>query len=129
MPTYIILMNYTEQGIRTIKDSPKRIEEGIKLWEAMGGKVVAIYSTQGEYDLIAVVEAPSDEIATTFTLKLASLGNVRTTTMKAFTRHSSMKDDPAMPTFAMMMKFTDMGIRRIKDSPGRTEEAIQGWSA
>jgi len=127
MPTFICLMNYTEQGIRTIKDSPKRIEEGIKLFEDMGGKLVAIYSTQGEYDLIAVGEAPSDEIATTFTLRLASLGNVRTTTMKAFTIHSSMKDDPSMPTFALMMKFTDMGIRRVKDSPGRIEEAIKGW--
>ncbi|WP_287587977.1 GYD domain-containing protein [Candidatus Borrarchaeum sp.] len=129
MPTFICLMNYTEQGIRTIKDSPKRIEEGIKLFEDMGGKLVAIYSTQGEYDLIAVGEAPSDEIATTFTLRLASLGNIRTTTLKAFTVQSSMKDDPAMPTFVLFMKFTDMGIRRVKDSPGRIEEAIQGWDA
>ena len=86
MPTYIILMNLTDQGIKEIKSSPQRIEEGIKGWEAMGGKVIGFYSVMGEYDYVAIGEAPSDELAVTFVLKLGSLGYVRTTTLKALTK-------------------------------------------
>jgi uncharacterized protein with GYD domain len=86
MPTYVILMNMTDQGIRNIKDAPKRIEAGIKAWEDMGGKLTGFYMTMGEYDYVTIGEAPSDEVVATFLLGLGSLGNVRTTTLKAFTR-------------------------------------------
>jgi len=84
MPHYIVLMNWTDQGIRTVKDSPSRIDEGIKSFEAAGGKIHAVYTVMGEYDLVAVAEAPSDEVAMTFLLSLGSQGNVRTTTLEAF---------------------------------------------
>lgn len=86
MPTYVTLFKLTSQGIRSIKDAPKRLEDGIKRYEAMGGKLTAFYLTMGEYDYVTISEAPSDEVATAFTLALGSQGNVRTTTMKAFTR-------------------------------------------
>lgn len=86
MPTYVILMNLTDQGIKNIKDAPKRIEAGIKALEDMGGKLTGFYMTMGEYDYVTIGEAPNDEAVATFLLGLGSLGNVRTTTLKAFTR-------------------------------------------
>ncbi len=86
MPTYITLMKLTDQGIKNIKDAPQRVEEGIKAMEAMGGKLIGFWTVMGEYDYIAVAEGPSDEMAMTFNLGLGVGGNVRTTTLKAFTR-------------------------------------------
>ena len=86
MPTYIILLNLTDQGIRAIKDAPQRIEEGIKGFEAMGGKVISVYAVCGRYDYVAIGEAPSDEIAMTFALALGSQGDVRTESLMAFTK-------------------------------------------
>jgi uncharacterized protein with GYD domain len=86
MPTYIILMNITDQGIKNVKDAPGRIEEGIKAFEKMGGKVIGFYATMGKYDYVAIGEAPNDEAAMTFLLGLGSRGNSRSTTLKAFTK-------------------------------------------
>ena len=86
MPTYIGLYKLTDQGIRTIKEAPGRIEAAIKGAEKMGGKVIGVYAVMGEYDYVAIGEFPSDEVATTFALALGSLGNVRTTTLRAYTR-------------------------------------------
>ncbi len=85
MPTYIVLYKLTDQGVKDIKNAPGRIEEGIKAFEAMGGKLVSFYAAMGEYDYVSIGEAPSDEVAMTFMLGLGSSGNVRTTTLKAFT--------------------------------------------
>ena len=86
MPNYIILMKLTDQGAKAIKDAPGRIEAGIKGFEKMGGKVISFYAVMGEYDYVVVGEAPNDEVATTFSLALGSLGNVRTTSLRAFTK-------------------------------------------
>lgn len=85
MPTYITLMKFTNQGIKNIKSAPQRIKEGIKAWEAMGGKLIGFYAVMGKYDYVAIGEAPSDEVAMAFNLSLGSFGNVRTTTLRAFT--------------------------------------------
>ncbi len=86
MPMYITLFNITEQGMKNIKDAPKRIEEGIKAAESIGGKLIGFYATMGEYDYISIGEAPSDEIHMTFLLGLGAQGYVRTKTLKAFTK-------------------------------------------
>ena len=86
MPTFITLMKFTDKGIKDIKSAPQRIEEGIKAWEAMGGKLIGFYAVMGKYDYVAIGEAPSDEVAMTFNLSLGSFGNVRTTTLRAFTK-------------------------------------------
>ena len=86
MPIYIGLYKLTDQGIKNIKDAPQRIEEAFKGWEAMGGKVLGFYSVMGEYDYVAIGEAPNDEVAVTFALALGSQGDARTMTLKAFTR-------------------------------------------
>ncbi len=85
MPTYISLMKLTDQGIKGIKNAPRRIEQSVRGLEAVGGKLVGLYAVMGEYDYVAIAEAPSDEVAMTFMLALGSTGNVRTTTLKAFT--------------------------------------------
>lgn len=85
MATYVMLMKLTGQGVQNIKDAPGRIEEGIKGWEAMGGKSLGFYVVMGEYDYVAVGEAPNDEVALNFLLRLGSQGNIKTTTLKAFT--------------------------------------------
>jgi len=86
MPTYISLYTMTDQGIRNIKDAPGRVEEAIKGAEAMGAKVIGFYSVMGEYDYVAIGEFPNDEAAMAFALAVGSRGNVRTTTLKAFTK-------------------------------------------
>ena len=85
MNTYITLMKLTDQGAKDLKEAPKRIEDGLKAFEKMGGKLIGFYATLGEYDYIGIGEASSDEVATTFNLALSSLGYVRTTTIRAFT--------------------------------------------
>ena len=86
MDTYITLMKMTDQGVKDLKEAPERIEEGIKAFEKMGGKLIGFYSTLGEYDYIAIGEVPSDEVGAGFNLALSSQGYVRTTTIRAFTK-------------------------------------------
>ena len=85
MPIYISLMNLTEQGVKDVKNAPQRLQESVKGLEAMGSKLIAFYAVMGEYDYVAIAEAPSDEVAMTFLLGLGAGGNVRTKTLKAFT--------------------------------------------
>ena len=86
MPNYVGLYKLTDQGIKAIKDAPGRIEAAIKALEKMGGKVTGFYVVMGEYDYVCVGEAPSDEVATTFALALGSSGNLRSTTLRAYTK-------------------------------------------
>jgi uncharacterized protein with GYD domain len=80
-------MKLTDQGIKNIKDASQRVDAANKAIEAMGGKMTGFYFTLGEYDYIVIVEGLTDEAGASFLLKLGSLGNVRTTTLKAFTRN------------------------------------------
>ncbi len=84
MPTYVMLANWTDQGIRTINDSPKRIDAARRQLAEMGGQLKTLLMTMGAYDLVAIYEAPDDAVSARFTLMLGKLGNVRTTSMKAF---------------------------------------------
>ncbi|AZO44684.1 MULTISPECIES: GYD domain-containing protein [Mesorhizobium] len=84
MTSYIVLMNWTEQGAKNVRDSPKRLDAARKQLGDMGGSFKAFYLTMGEYDMVAVVEAPDDAVLARFSLMLAASGNVRTRTLKAF---------------------------------------------
>jgi uncharacterized protein with GYD domain len=81
---YIRLMRFTDQGIRNVKDTTRRAEAEKSEAEKLGCKFTS-YWTFGEYDGVGILEAPNDEAAMEFGLKVGSLGNVRTTTLKAFT--------------------------------------------
>jgi uncharacterized protein with GYD domain len=89
MSTYVILAQFTDQGIRNIKDSPKREEAFRKLCEKLGAKVKEAYRTLGHYDVAAIVEAPDDVTINAILYSLGSLGNVRTETLRAFTRQET----------------------------------------
>ncbi len=84
MPTYITLVNFTDQGIRNFKDTTKRAQAFSDMVEEMGGNLKDIYWTIGAVDIVAITEAPDDETATATAIKVSSLGNVRTTTLRGF---------------------------------------------
>ena len=84
MPLYVILANWTEQGVRSAKDSPRRLDAAKKALKDMGGEFKSFYLTMGDYDIVAVYEAPDDAVAARFNLQLGMLGNIRTRTLKAF---------------------------------------------
>jgi len=85
MPLYIVLCKLTDEGARDIKNAPRRIRAAGKMIEKMGGKITGFYLTIGDYDYIAIGEAPNDEVACTFLLGLGATGILKTTTLKAFT--------------------------------------------
>ncbi len=84
MPGYIILYKYTQQGLATIKESPERINKAKALVEKLGGRVVGVWVTMGEYDLVSVGEFPDDQAVAAFALTHSRLGTVTTQTMRAF---------------------------------------------
>ncbi|MET0841153.1 MAG: GYD domain-containing protein [Methyloceanibacter sp.] len=84
MPTYIVLGQFTEQGIRNVKDTSKRADAAKELAKKLGAKVLDLYWTIGRYDAVFIVEAPDDETITAFALSSGKLGNVRTETLRAF---------------------------------------------
>lgn len=90
MPTYIALMNWTDQGIRSVKDAAKRAENAKALAKKLGGKM-GLHYTMGEYDAVAIVEMPNDEAYNRFALMSAALGNTRTKTMKSWTLEEFQK--------------------------------------
>jgi uncharacterized protein with GYD domain len=91
MPTYIIQSQWTDQGIRSVKESAKRLELGKKKLKEMGGEIKAFYMTTGAYDMLAVVEVPNDEVLAAHLLWLGSQGNLRTQTVRAFTEEEHRK--------------------------------------
>jgi len=83
MATYVTLANFTDQGIRNVKDSPDRLAAFRAMAEKVGITIKSVHYTVGAYDVVTVIEG-SDEAVTSALLKLGSLGNIRTQTMRAF---------------------------------------------
>lgn len=90
MPHYVILVRWTDQGIRNIKDSPKRAEAARKLAESEGGKLT-LYYTMGRYDLVGIGEAQDDETMNRVLLRIGAQGSVRTETLKAMSEADAAK--------------------------------------
>ncbi len=91
MPTYISLIRYTEQGVKTFKELSQRIEETKPAGEAVGAKLIGYYLTMGQYDAVAITEAPDDHSIAKLALAAGARGNVRTETMRAFTEEEAKK--------------------------------------
>ena len=91
MPTYIILVNWTDQGIRNVKDTIKRAEAFKSAIERSEGKMLDAYYTMGQHDYVATVELPNDESAMSILIALGAGGNARTTTLKAFSLSEAEK--------------------------------------
>ena len=87
MPTYVTLFNWTDQGIRNVRDTIERVDRASEMAEEKYGvRLGQIYWTVGSYDLVSVFEAPDDESVSAFLLELGSIGNVRSTTLMAYNR-------------------------------------------
>ena len=86
MPTYVSLFNWTDQGIRSVKETVQRRDQADALAEQHGVRIEQVYWTVGPYDLVTIVEAPDDESVTAMLLELGSAGNLRTTTLRAYGR-------------------------------------------
>jgi uncharacterized protein with GYD domain len=86
VPTYVSLFNWTDQGIRNVRDTVQRYERSQELQDKHGVRLVGIYWTVGPYDIVAVAEASDEASITAFLLELASAGNLRTTTLRAYDR-------------------------------------------
>jgi uncharacterized protein with GYD domain len=82
--TYIILVNWTEQGIKNVRESPARLDAAKKMLKDMGGNFKEFYMTMGDNDMVAICEAPDDAVAARFALTLGMGGSVRSRTLKAF---------------------------------------------
>lgn len=85
MPTYMVLENFTDQGIRAVKDTTKRADAVRAMAKRMGASVKDVYWTLGGYDVVTIFEAADEATATAFVLSLASAGNVKCQTLRAFT--------------------------------------------
>lgn len=84
MAQYIVLTNWTEQGIRNVKDSPARLDAAKELCKKHGAEITAVFMTMGRHDMVVIMQAPSDEAVAKIALALGAGGNVRTETLKAF---------------------------------------------
>ncbi len=91
MATYITLLNYTDQGAKNMKGVPERVLAARQALENIGGRLHGFRLTLGEYDAVVTVDAPDDEAYATFALNVAKQGNVRTTTLKAFSEEESFR--------------------------------------
>lgn len=85
MAVFVTLYRFTDKGIRSIKDSPKRLKAGIKAFEASGGKVLGAYYTIGKYDLVTIGEIADEQAGLAHTLGQISMGHVRSLTLRGYT--------------------------------------------
>ena len=86
MPAYIALIDWTEQGVRDFKNTVDRYEAAQSAFESLGVRFTDVWWTLGTHDIVATVEAPDDETLAAALLSVAAQGNIRTTTLRAFTR-------------------------------------------
>jgi uncharacterized protein with GYD domain len=82
--TYVLLMNWTDQGVKAVREAPKRLDAAKKELAEMGGSFREFFLTMGDFDMVAICEAPDDAVMARFALKTGMAGNVRTRTLKAF---------------------------------------------
>jgi uncharacterized protein with GYD domain len=85
MAKYVILVNWTEQGVKNVKETVARYRAAKQMVESKGGTFEAILWTAGPYDMVAITDVPDEETATAINLQLAAAGNLRTVTMRGFT--------------------------------------------
>ncbi|CAG9258182.1 GYD family protein [Paraburkholderia unamae] len=86
MSTYVVLAQFTDQGIRSVKNSAQRAGQAAELARGFGCEMKEIYWTMGKYDIVTIVEAPDDESLMAFGLALGALGNIRTQTLRALNK-------------------------------------------
>jgi uncharacterized protein with GYD domain len=98
MPTFMVFLNWTEQGAKTAKDTGKRSAAAKAMAEKLGGKLLSVYVTTGQYDVVATLDMPSGDAMAKYVTAIAASGNARTTTVRAFAPEEFAKivaDSPA----------------------------------
>ena len=91
MATFIVLGNFTDQGVRNVKETTKRAEAFKALARKVGASVKDLYWTMGQYDLVTVVEAADEETVTSLLLSAGALGNIRSQTLRGFSAEEMAK--------------------------------------
>ena len=91
MPTFISFVNWTEQGIKNVKDAPNRFEAAKAALKELGGEIKDIYVTNGQYDILVIADVPDGDVMAKFALAIGAQGNVRTTTCRGFTEGEFQK--------------------------------------
>jgi uncharacterized protein with GYD domain len=99
MMTFIVFLNWTEQGRQAFQDTQKRYQIAKSLVEKLGGRIVSAYVTTGQHDLVVTLEMPSEDAVTKYALAAGATGNVRTTTVRAFTIDEFAKIAADTPAF------------------------------
>jgi uncharacterized protein with GYD domain len=84
MPTYVLLVDWTAQGAQAVEQSVDRLEQGSRLAESFGCKLEHVWWTQGSHDMVSVISAPDEQAMVAYTLAVVRLGNLRTTTLRAW---------------------------------------------
>lgn len=97
MPTFILSLNWTEQGIRSVKDSPKRAQAARELGKKLGVEIKQVFLTSGDSDLLLIVDTASGDNIAKFALALGSQGNVRTRTARAWSELEFQKFIAELP--------------------------------
>jgi uncharacterized protein with GYD domain len=97
MATYITLASLTDQGVRTMKELSRRLQNVDETFRSMGAELREIYLVMGAYDYVIISEAPSDEVMAKLALAIGGQGNVRTQTFRAFDRAETLKLVEALP--------------------------------
>jgi len=97
MPTYIHLVQWTQKGIESVKESPDRLDAARKAARAVGGELKEFYLVMGRYDMVVLGEYPDDEAGAKVGLSIGSGGSVRTETLRAFTEDEYRKIIAALP--------------------------------
>jgi len=97
MPTYVALINWTDQGVKSVKDTVQRYEAAQAAGMKMGVKFKELYWTMGAYDIVGIVEAPDDATVSRFLLATGAVGNIRTATMRAYSKEEMTQILKGMP--------------------------------
>jgi uncharacterized protein with GYD domain len=97
MPTYIILINWTQRGIENVKESPNRLDMAKKAFQVAGAELKEFYLVMGKYDMVVVGDAPDDETVANLALTIGSGGAIRTETLRAFTEDEYRQIIAALP--------------------------------
>ena len=97
MPTFIITLNWTDQGIRSVKEAPKRAAAARELGKKVGVEIKQVFLTTGDSDLLAIVEAASGDNIAKFCMTLGAAGNARTRTVRAWPEAEAMKMIAELP--------------------------------
>jgi uncharacterized protein with GYD domain len=84
MATYVVLMDWTDEGVRADRETVRRRDQADSLAEKHGARIEQVYWTMGQHDIVAIIEAPDDESVTAMMLELTAAGNIRTATLRAF---------------------------------------------